>query len=126
MVGAAATVYLAEGRARFDLIAKVNPRQVRVVLTQGMKRQVRRVLAALGYKVKRLQRIRIGPLTERGLRPGQVRLLTKAEVGLLTERRKKLSVASVSVSRDASVDRKRLSVDDSPKTRPRSSEKRTV
>jgi 23S rRNA pseudouridine2605 synthase len=119
-------IYLAEGRARFDLIAKVNPRQVRVVLTQGMKRQVRRVLAALEYKVKRLQRIRIGPLTDRGLRPGQVRLLTTAEVKLLTERRRKLSVASVSVNQGASVDRKRASVGGSPRTRPRRSEKRAV
>jgi 23S rRNA pseudouridine2605 synthase len=76
-------VYLSEGRARFDAIVKVNPRQVRVVLTQGLKRQVRRVFAALGYKVKRLQRVRIGPLTDRGLRPGQVRLLSQKEVDLL-------------------------------------------
>jgi len=96
-------VYLAEGRARFDSIAKVNPRQVRVVLTQGMKRQVRRVLAALGYKVKRLQRVRIGPLTDQGLRSGEVRLLNRTEVALLTKRPKKLSAARV--SRGASVDR---------------------
>ena len=76
-------VYLSEGRARFDTIVKVNPRQVRVVLTQGLKRQVRRVFAALGYKVKRLQRVRIGPLTDRGLRPGEVRLLSQKEVDLL-------------------------------------------
>ena len=76
-------VYLSEGRARFDAIVKVNPRQVRVVLTQGLKRQVRRVFAALGYKVKRLQRVRIGPLTDRGLRPGEVRLLSQKEVDLL-------------------------------------------
>jgi 23S rRNA pseudouridine2605 synthase len=76
-------VYLSEGRARFDTIVKVNPRQVRVVLTQGLKRQVRRVFAALGYKVKRLRRVRIGSLTDRGLRPGEVRLLSQKEVGLL-------------------------------------------
>jgi len=80
-------VYLSEGRARFDSIVKVNPRQVRVVLTQGLKRQVRRVFAALGYKVKRLQRVRIGPLTDRGLPSGEVRLLSKKEVDLLTKRR---------------------------------------
>jgi 23S rRNA pseudouridine2605 synthase len=79
-------VYLSEGRARFDAIVKVNPRQVRIVLTQGLKRQVRRVLAALGYKVKRLQRVRIGPLTDRGLRSGKVRLLSKNEVDLLARR----------------------------------------
>jgi 23S rRNA pseudouridine2605 synthase len=80
-------VYLSEGRARFDAIIKVNVQQVRVVLTQGLKRQVRRVLAALGYKVRRLQRVRIGPLTDRGLRSGAVRLLSKKEVDLLTKRR---------------------------------------
>jgi 23S rRNA pseudouridine2605 synthase len=81
-------VYLAEGRARFDSILKVNPRQVRVVLTQGLKRQVRRVFAALDYKVKRLQRVRIGPLTDRGLRVGEIRFLVKKEVESLTVRRK--------------------------------------
>jgi 23S rRNA pseudouridine2605 synthase len=87
-------VYLSEGRARFEGIVKVNPRQVRVVLTQGLKRQVRRVFAALGYKVKRLQRVRIGPLTDRGLRPGEVRLLSQKEVDLLASsdsRRRKVA-----------------------------------
>lgn len=79
-------VYLAEGRARFDAIAKLNPRQVRVVLTQGLKREVRRVFAALGYKVKRLQRVRIGPLTDGGLRSGEVRVLNKKEVELLGQK----------------------------------------
>ena len=95
-------VYLSEGRARFDSIAKINPRQVRVVLTQGLKRQVRRVFAALGYKVKRLQRVRIGPLTDEGLRSGEVRLLSKKEIDALTKRRpagKKLSVASATKSK---------------------------
>jgi 23S rRNA pseudouridine2605 synthase len=88
-------VYLAEGRARFDSIVKINPRQVRVVLTQGLKRQVRRVFAALEYKVKRLQRVRIGPLTDQGLRSGQVRFLDKKEVDLLMKRQAIRRVARV-------------------------------
>jgi 23S rRNA pseudouridine2605 synthase len=76
-------MYFAEGRARFDSIVKVSRQQVRVILTQGLKRQVRRVLAALGYKVRRLQRVRIGPLTDRGLRSGEARLLTQGEIDLL-------------------------------------------
>jgi 23S rRNA pseudouridine2605 synthase len=91
-------VYLSEGRARFDTIRKVNPRQVRIVLTQGVKRQVRRVFAVLGYKVKRLQRVRIGSLTDRGLPSGKVRLLSKMEVDLLTKRRTNLKKLPVSVS----------------------------
>jgi 23S rRNA pseudouridine2605 synthase len=80
-------VFVAEGRARFESISKVNQRQVRVVLTQGINRQVRRVFAALGYKVRRLLRIRIGPITDRGLRPGEVRFLTEKEVELLLRSR---------------------------------------
>jgi 23S rRNA pseudouridine2605 synthase len=76
-------VYLSEGRARFDAIVKINPRQVRVVLTQGLKRQVRRVFAALKYKVKRLQRVRIGPITGAALRSGDVRSLSRSEVDRL-------------------------------------------
>jgi 23S rRNA pseudouridine2605 synthase len=76
-------VYLAEGRARFDSIHKVNPRQVRIVLTQGIKRQVRRVLAALGYKVKRLERTKIGGLSDPSLKPGAFRILKRAEIAVL-------------------------------------------
>jgi 23S rRNA pseudouridine2605 synthase len=73
-------IYLAEGRARFDAIYRVNPRKVRVVLTQGIKRQVRRVFAALDYKVKRLQRTKIGSLTDSNLMPGAFRILKRTEV----------------------------------------------
>jgi 23S rRNA pseudouridine2605 synthase len=76
-------VYLSEGRARFDALHKVNAHQVRVILTQGIKRQVRRVFASLGYKVKRLQRTRIGPLTDRDLKPGAFRMLSSTEVASL-------------------------------------------
>jgi 23S rRNA pseudouridine2605 synthase len=79
-------VYLAEGRARFDAVYKVNPQQVKVILTQGIKRQVRRVFAALDYNVKRLQRTRIGALTGKGLRPGDIRFLSAEEVLMLRSR----------------------------------------
>jgi 23S rRNA pseudouridine2605 synthase len=73
-------VYLSDGKARFDALVKLNSRQIRVVLTQGITRQVRRMLAAIGYKVKRLERTRIGPLADKGLRPGEFRFLRPAEV----------------------------------------------
>jgi 23S rRNA pseudouridine2605 synthase len=79
-------VYLAEGRASFDALFKVNPQQVRVIITQGIKRQIRRVFAALDYKVKRLQRTRIGPLTDKDLHLGEVRFLTPQEVCFLKGR----------------------------------------
>ncbi len=52
----------------------------RVVLTQGWKRQVRRMFAAVGAPVSRLVRVRVGVVRLHGLRSGQVRLLTRAEM----------------------------------------------
>ncbi len=51
----------------------------RVVLTQGWKRQVRRMLMAVGSRVVRLVRVRIGTLRLGDLAPGAVRPLTRAE-----------------------------------------------
>jgi 23S rRNA pseudouridine2605 synthase len=51
----------------------------RVVLTQGWKRQVRRMLAAVGAPVVRLVRVRIGPVRLVDLAPGEVRELSGAE-----------------------------------------------
>jgi cytidylate kinase len=51
----------------------------RVVLTQGWKRQIRRMLVAVDAPVERLVRVRIGPLRLAHLAPGEVRELTSAE-----------------------------------------------
>lgn len=48
----------------------------RVTLTQGWKRQVRRMFAALGVPVERLVRVRVGTLRLGDLRPGATRLLS--------------------------------------------------
>jgi 23S rRNA pseudouridine2605 synthase len=52
----------------------------RAVLTQGWKRQLRRMFAAVGAPVDRLIRIRIGPVRIDGLRSGRVRALKAPEV----------------------------------------------
>jgi 23S rRNA pseudouridine2605 synthase len=57
--------------------------EVRVVLVEGRQRQVRRMLAVLGYRVERLQRVRIGPLLLGDLAPGQHRALRRGEVEAL-------------------------------------------
>jgi 23S rRNA pseudouridine2604 synthase len=55
----------------------------RIILTQGLNRQIRRMCSFFGYKIVRLQRVRIMNLTLAGLKVGQWRDLTPAEVRAL-------------------------------------------
>jgi 23S rRNA pseudouridine2605 synthase len=57
--------------------------ELQVTIREGRNRQVRRMLEAVGHPVKRLTRVRFGALELGGLRPGQHRLLSEAEVGAL-------------------------------------------
>jgi 23S rRNA pseudouridine2605 synthase len=50
-----------------------------VVLTEGRKREVRRMLAAVGHPVRRLTRVRFGSVELGGLEPGAFRPLTEEE-----------------------------------------------
>jgi len=56
---------------------------VRLVLTEGRKREVRRMLAAIGVPVRRLVRLRFGPLRLGDLAPGERRPLEAEEVSAL-------------------------------------------
>ncbi|HEY4666632.1 MAG TPA: pseudouridine synthase [Anaerolineales bacterium] len=56
---------------------------LRVVLTQGMKRQIRETAETLGLRVKRIVRIRIGTLLLGDLDPGTWRVVTDREMILL-------------------------------------------
>jgi 23S rRNA pseudouridine2605 synthase len=81
-------VWLSEGRTcrtRVRMLHRGHARsQLEITLREGRNRQVRRILARLGHKVRRLTRVRLGPLNLRGLGPGRFRALTRAEVaGLL-------------------------------------------
>jgi 23S rRNA pseudouridine2605 synthase len=73
-------IYLEEGRAKAARVHVGGANKVRVVLTQGINRQVRRMFAALGYKVKRLTRTRLGPLKLGRLPRGSWRELSAREV----------------------------------------------
>lgn len=53
---------------------------IRLVMTEGRKREIRRMLEEIGLPVRRLVRIRVGPVRLARLRPGQVRPLDPAEV----------------------------------------------
>ncbi len=58
---------------------------VRVVMAEGRKRELRRMLSAIGHPVVRLVRVRVGPVRLGRLAPGAVRELTTHEVRSLYE-----------------------------------------
>jgi 23S rRNA pseudouridine2604 synthase len=65
-------------------VERVDAETFRLVLTQGLNRQIRRMCSALGYRVRRLQRVRIISIHVGALRAGEWRYLSDAEVaGLL-------------------------------------------
>jgi 23S rRNA pseudouridine2605 synthase len=66
-------------------VAVVSPGVIRIVIHEGRNRQVRRMCDAVGHPVVRLVRTRIGPITDRSLRPGAWRPLGAPEVRALTE-----------------------------------------
>jgi len=51
-----------------------------ITLHEGQNREIRRVLARLGFKVKKLKRVAIGPIQMKTLRSGSWRVLTGPEV----------------------------------------------
>lgn len=63
----------------------VSPRVLRLIIHEGRNRQVRRMCDARGFRVRRLVRTRIGPLTDTTLKPGEWRELLPEEVRKLEE-----------------------------------------
>ncbi|MBO0701968.1 MAG: rRNA pseudouridine synthase [Candidatus Dormibacteraeota bacterium] len=57
--------------------------EVRVVLTEGRNRQVRRMFDAIGHPVRSLRRVRVGPIQLGHLREGHVRALRPDEIAAL-------------------------------------------
>ena len=64
-------------------VAQEGPAKFRIILTQGMNRQIRRMCEVLGYEVQTLQRIRIMHLTLTKLPLGQWRNMTSTEIAEL-------------------------------------------
>jgi 23S rRNA pseudouridine2605 synthase len=62
-----------------------SPGVLRLTIHEGRNRQVRRMCDAIGHPVIRLVRTRIGPLTDRSLRPGDYRELSTGERRALSE-----------------------------------------
>jgi len=75
-------VELDDGLAQ-ALEAEPTQEGARIVMAEGKKREVRRMLGRLGYPVTRLVRLQVGPIKLGKLNPGEWRYLTPEEVGLL-------------------------------------------
>ena len=68
------------------VVAASGPRgALRLTMTEGRKREVRRLLAEVGLPVTRLVRLRIGPVKLGNLPPGEVRELTPEEIRSLAQ-----------------------------------------
>jgi 23S rRNA pseudouridine2604 synthase len=61
-------------------VTRLDAQSFRIILTQGLNRQIRRMCSALGYRAQRLQRVRIMNIHLGSLAPGKWRDLTPAEL----------------------------------------------
>ncbi len=66
--------------ARIERLHSIKPTHLRVILRQGINRQIRRMFHEIGYEVKRLVRIRIGNIRLGDLPRGHWRALTKRDL----------------------------------------------
>jgi 23S rRNA pseudouridine2605 synthase len=98
-------VWLSDGKVRAKRARVVGSQGeatvLELVLAEGKKREIRRMLAKFGHKVMLLTRIAIGPITLKGIPMGDARPLTRTEVDML---RKVASGIAISPPRDLSRD----------------------
>ena len=73
-------VSLEETVTRPCKVKKISDHTFSIILTQGLNRQIRRMCAALGYKVVRLKRIRIMNIRLGSLKTGRWRHVTAEEI----------------------------------------------
>jgi 23S rRNA pseudouridine2605 synthase len=96
------------GRSHIKIAKRSRDRStLEITIREGRNRQVRRMLANLGHKVRDLTRIKMGPLTLKGLALGQSRLLTPREIRELQDatRPKKLAPGKGDASTDIEKER---------------------
>lgn len=93
------------GRAKMETVEIMSALKLRVILTQGIKRQIRLMLYDCGYEVEALKRVRIGTLRPEKLRAGMWRMLSPKDVADLKAGRspKKVATRPSATSPSASV-----------------------
>ncbi len=76
-------VELDDGRTAPARARRIGADTIELTIHEGRNRQVRRMCEHVGHPVKRLARVRFGPLNLGDLKPGRSRRLTPAEVRAL-------------------------------------------
>lgn len=76
-------VRLVDGLTAPARVRRLAPRELEITIHEGRKRQVRRMCEAVGYVVRTLERVAIGPLALGRLPVGDSRQLSAREVELL-------------------------------------------
>lgn len=72
-------VFTEVGKARAVSVRRISSRRLELILNTGLKRQIRYMIQAVGHRVKRLVRLKIGDLTLGSLKPAKWRFLEKSE-----------------------------------------------
>ncbi len=78
-------VELEDGMTAPAKVSQPSPGLLRITIHEGRNRQIRRMCEAIGHPVTRLVRVRIGPLRDAQLRPGEWRELDQQELKALIE-----------------------------------------
>ncbi len=73
-------VELEDGVTAPALVRRLNSNHLELTIHEGRKRQVKRMLEAVGHPVRSLERVAFGPLRLGSLQPGEHRSLSPAEV----------------------------------------------
>ena len=80
-------VWLSEGKTEKSAVKVIRRSHtesvLQIVIRQGLNRQVRRIMARVGFKVKSLKRTMIGNINIKGMRIGQYKKLTISQVNYL-------------------------------------------
>ncbi|WP_020613636.1 pseudouridine synthase [Sediminispirochaeta bajacaliforniensis] len=66
----------------------ISPVKVRIVLREGKNREIRKLFTSKNIKVKRLHRVRIGPVQIAGMHPGEFRNLKPKEIAWFMKQQK--------------------------------------
>ena len=111
------------GRAKMEEVTQVGANKLRVILTQGIKRQIRLMLYDCGYEVESLRRTRIGTLRIDKLRAGMWRMLSPKDISDLKAARapKKRVPASASRTNAQSESPSQPPIQGGPEKRPQRS-----